>query len=262
MSPWQAVVLGAVQGLTEFLPVSSSAHLYIVPRLLGWTYSGVAFDAVLHLGTLLALLLMFGKDWWKLIHDLIVGPGAERAAAWDAWLKIGVASVPALIAGLLLQDTADRLRSLPLQAIMLVVFGFLLWFVDRVSAQREDALIPGWGPAIAMGVAQAVALVPGVSRSGATITAGRATRLTRLSAARFSFLLGTPVTLGAGLLELRHLDASVSLPVLACGLVSAAVVGVLAIGGLLRWVSRAGFGAFFAYRVLVALVILTALARS
>jgi undecaprenyl-diphosphatase len=262
MSPWQAAVLGAVQGLTEFLPVSSSAHLYVVPKLLGWTYSGVAFDAVLHWGTLLALLLVFAKDWWKLGRDLVVGTGAERAAARDAWLKIGVASVPAVIAGLLLQNTADRLRSLPLQAVMLVVFGFLLWIVDRVTPQQEDATIPRWGPAIAMGLAQAVALVPGVSRSGATITAGRATRLTRVAAARFSFLLGTPVTFGAGLLELRHLDASLSLPVLACGLVSAALVGMLAIRGLMRWVSRAGFGAFFAYRALLALVILTALARS
>jgi undecaprenyl-diphosphatase len=255
MSIVQAIVLGAVQGLTEFLPVSSSAHLFLVPKLLGWTYSGLAFDVALHWGTLLALLVAFGADWWALLVGLVRGTDETRGAARSTWLKIIVATIPGAVAGVLLKDVAESgLRQMPLQAVMLFVFGFLLWWVDRVSPSRDRT--PGWGAALLMGFAQALALVPGVSRSGITITAGRAAKLERVAAARFSFLLATPITFGAGLLELRHFTADVAPATLAVGVLTSAVVGLLAIRGLLRWLARAGFFGFFVYRAALAALVL------
>lgn len=257
MSPVQAAVLGALQGLTEFLPISSSAHLYVVPTLLGWKYEGLAFDVALHGGTLIALLVAYWGDWWKLGRDAIAGAPPARVAAWGWLLRIAVASVPAVIAGLLLKDAAETwLRSLPLQAAMLAIFGFLLWGVDRIRPPGRDTDAPGWGTCIAVGCAQALALVPGVSRSGVTITAGRAAGLSRVSAARFSFLLATPITFGAGLVELRDVHSDIPASTIAIGVASSAIVGLLAIRGLLRWLGRAGFGAFFLYRAGVAVILL------
>ena len=256
MTTVQAAVLGAVQGLTEFLPVSSSAHLYVIPTLLKWPYAGVAFDVALHWGTLIALLLAFWKDWLALFRDAFAGPPEKRREARSAWLKIAVASIPAAVTGVLLADLPDTLlRSLPLQAVMLFVFGFLLWFVDRVRPAVHDESVPGWGTCLFIGCAQAVALVPGVSRSGITITAGRACKLTRVSAARFSFLLATPITFGAGVLELRHLTWAGSPMPLLVGIATAAVIGLFAIRGLIRWLGKAGLGSFFAYRAAFAALI-------
>ena len=261
MTPLQAAVLGAVQGLTEFLPVSSSAHLYVVPTLLGWSYAGLAFDVALHWGTLLALVIATFGTWRRLVADVFARDRAVRSAALSTWGRLVVGSLPAAAAGLLIEDlAAGALRWLPLQAIMLAVFGFLLWWVDRVSPKGRDETVPGWRDCALIGCAQALALVPGVSRSGVTITAGRALGLSRVSAARFSFLLATPITLGAGLLELRH--ASPLPPALiAIGVGTAAITGLLAIRGLIRWLGRAGFGVFFAYRAALALLILTLLVR-
>jgi undecaprenyl-diphosphatase len=269
LTPWRAAVLGALQGLTEFLPISSSAHLYAVPEMLGWRYEGVAFDVALHWGTLLALLAAFWRDWFDLASGALAGGPAGRRAR-SILLRLAVASVPAAIAGVFLEKVAEeRLRALPLQAIMLVVFGLLLWLVDRArsgqrsgrsldAGSRED--VPGWGTSLFVGAAQALALVPGVSRSGITMTAGRAAGMDRVSSARFSFLLATPITFGAGLLEARHLPHDVSAVTLAAGVIVSAVVGLLAIRGLIRWLSRAGFWVFCAYRVLLAAVILVWLA--
>lgn len=257
MSPFQALVLGAIQGVSEFLPISSSAHLYAVPALLHWVPHGLAFDVALHWGTLVALLLCFWRDWWELTRDALAGQGAVRTLACSVWARLAAASVPGAIAGVLLDPYEDTmLRHLPLQAVLLAVFGFLLWWVDRVRPAGRDAQIPGWGACMAIGTAQAFALVPGVSRSGITITTGRAIGLSRVSAARFSFLLATPITLGAGLFELRHFTADASAGALAIGVVAAALVGILAIQGLMRFLARAGFGVFFVYRMLLAGLIL------
>ena len=262
MSPFQAAVLGAVQGLTEFLPISSSAHLYAIPTMLGWPYAGVAFDVALHWGTLIALLAAFWKDWLTLARDALVGAGPQRATARETWVKLVAASVPAGIAGLLLEDLADTaLRALPIQAATLAGFGFLLWWVDRVRPAGREERDPDWRTCLVMGSAQALALVPGVSRSGVTITAGRACGLARVSAARFSFLLATPITFGAGVLKLKDLSPDLPASTLAIGVVSAALTGFLAIRGLIRWLGRAGFGVFFAYRLGLAAVILLNLGR-
>ncbi len=260
MSPFQAVALGVIQGLTEFLPVSSSAHLYLVPTLLGWRYAGVAFDVALHWGTLLALLLVFWRDWWNLLRAPFVGDDQDRSDAISTWLKLIVASIPAAIAGVLLQPYSERwLRSLPLQAAMLAIFGFLLWWVDRTrptgAPPRSRLALPAWRACLLAGAAQALALVPGVSRSGATITAGRAAGVGRVEAARLSFLLATPITFGAGLLEWRHLSPDLPASTLALGVAVSAITGLLAIRGLLRWLARAGFAGFFAYRVALALAL-------
>ncbi len=257
LDPVQAAVLGAVQGFTEFLPISSSAHLYVVPTLLGWPYAGVAFDVALHWGTLIALLVAFGRDWIELAKNAVAGSGEQRSHAIGLLARIVVASIPGAIAGVLLQDLVEtKLRALPLQAAMLAIFGAVLWAADRFSRPGERTDLPGWGTAIGVGCAQALALVPGVSRSGITISAGRAGGLDRISAARFSFLLATPITFGAGLLELRHLPHDLPVTALLIGVVVAALTGMLAIRGLLRWLGHAGFGVFFVYRVALAILIL------
>jgi undecaprenyl-diphosphatase len=262
MSPFQALVLGIIQGLSELLPISSSAHLFAIPTLLHWPYAGLAFDVALHWGTLLALVIAFWGDWWGMLRDAVSPVPATRGAALGLIGKIALASVPAAIVGVLLGEKAETmLRSLPLQAAMLAVFGALLWWVDRRAPVRLNGT-PDLGRAFAMGAAQALALVPGVSRSGITITAGRAAGLDRVSAARFSFLLATPITFGAGLLELRHLPHELPLGTLAIGVGAAAVTGFFAIRGLLAWLGRAGFGWFFAYRVVFAGVLLMAAAHA
>jgi undecaprenyl-diphosphatase len=249
LTPLRAAVLGAIQGVTEFLPISSSAHLYVVPELLGWKYEGVAFDVALHWGTLLALLAAFWRDWLGLASGALQR-GPAGGTARSTLLRLAAASVPAVIAGVLLQDEAEtHLRALPLQAVMLVVFGVLLWLVDRRRPGGRHVDVPGWGTSLLVGAAQAIALVPGVSRSGITMTAGRAAGLDRVSAARFSFLLATPITFGAGLLTLRDLPHDLPVATLAAGMTASALVGLLAIRGLLSWLGRAGFGAFCAYRV-------------
>jgi undecaprenyl-diphosphatase len=257
LTPFQAFVLGAIQGLTELLPVSSSAHLFVVPHLLGWPYAGLAFDVALHGGTLVALVLAFWKDWVTLLRDLFASDAAVARTTRSVWLQLILASIPAAIVGKLLGDAAEeKLRSMPLQALMLFVFGALLWAVDRFRPKGRDAADPGMPSALAMGFAQCLALVPGVSRSGITMTAGRASGLSRLSAARFSFLLATPITFGALLLKVKDLPADLDLKVLAIGVVSAAVFGILAIRVLMGMLKRVGFGFFFAYRAVLALVIL------
>ncbi len=263
LDPARAALLGAVQGLTEFLPISSSAHLFAIPSLLGWPYAGLAFDVALHWGTLIALLAAFGGDWWRLGRDLVAGAPPARSAAFGLAARLAVGSVPAAAAGLAFKGLAEhQLRSLPLQAATLVVFGAALWAADRWGPRGAKLAVPGWMTCVAMGCAQALALVPGVSRSGVTMTAGRLAGLERVSAARFSFLLATPITFGAGLLELRDLPPDLPLATLAIGVGVSAVTGLLAIRGLLLWLGRAGFGWFFAYRVAFALLILLRVPRA
>jgi len=258
MSIGQALILGAVQGLTEFLPVSSSAHLFLVPTLLGWPYPGRDFDIALHAGTLLALLAVFGRDWLALFRDSVTS-GVNGASARRTLTQVVVATIPAGIAGLLLRDAPGlEFRALGIQACTLVVFGFLLWIVDREAPVRPGAE-HRWGPILVVGLAQALALVPGVSRSGVTITAGGATGMARVPAARLSFLRATPITFAALIGGTRHLSSEIPVSHLAAGVLSSAVVGLFAIHGLLRWLNRAGFGLFFAYRAALAAVLVVTL---
>lgn len=257
LTPLQAFVLGAVQGLTELLPVSSSAHLYLVPTLLGWPYAGVAFDVAMHAGTLLALVAAFFDDWVSLARDAIGRNVALRTDARNAIGMLAIATIPGLVAGKVLGELEEKLRSVPLQAAMLLLFGILLWLADRFSKQGRDGRTPGWGTALAVGFAQCLALVPGVSRSGVTMTAGRVAGLSRIASARFSFMLSMPITLAAvlytGLLKSRGLLAEMPVSTLAIGVATSAVFGFLAIRFMLGLLRKTGFGVFALYRAVLAL---------
>ena len=260
MTAPHALVLGVVQGLTELLPVSSSAHLYVVPKLLGWEYQGGAFDVALHGGTLVALVIAFWKDWLSLLTDAFSPDSRVASEARQMWLRLVVATIPGAIAGKLLNERMDALRIMSLQAATLSIFGLLLWAVDRYAPKGRDVKYPGWLTAMSMGFAQCLALVPGVSRSGITMTAGRATGMTRVSAARFSFMLATPITFGALVLKLHDVHG-VTHANLAIGVISAALVGTAAIKLLLGLLRRVGFGVFFAYRAVLAAGIVVWIAR-
>ncbi len=265
LSPFQAFVLGAVQGLTELLPISSSAHLYLVPTVLGWPYVGVAFDVALHAGTVLALVAAFWGDWLGMLKGPFQADPERRREALTLLGVIALGTVPALLAALALKDWSERLRSVPLQAAMLLVFGLILWAADRFARRADDVRVPSWRTALGIGAAQALALVPGVSRSGITMTTGRAAGLSRVAAARFSFLLSTPITLavvlGTWLLEARHLLAQVPASTLLIGMASSALFGFLAIRFLMGALRRIGFGVFAVYRVAVAIALFAWAAR-
>lgn len=265
LTPLQAFVLGAVQGLTELLPVSSSAHLYLVPTLLGWPYAGVAYDVAMHAGTLLALVLAFFEDWRLLAADALGGDATRRDQARAQIGMIAVATVPGLVAGKVLGELEEQLRSIPLQAVMLLVFGIALWAADRFTKRAEDRRVAGWGTALAVGFAQCAALVPGVSRSGITMTAGRMAGLSRLASARFSFMLSTPITLAAvlytGLFKAHSLLLEMPASTLLIGIGSSALFGFLAIRFMLGMLRHTGFGVFAAYRTILALGLFLWVAR-
>jgi len=251
-----AIILGLTQGLTEFIPVSSSGHLILVGHFLNFRYSGLAFDTALDLGTLLALYWFFAKDFVELAHDLVKG-GPKRKLA----LYLLAATVPGVVIGVLIQHLAEtRFRDARLVAVNLIWVGIVMYLVDRYS-RRDKAMTDVTLPkALAVGVAQAVALVPGVSRSGITITASRALGLDRVSATRFSFLLSAPIITGATfkvLFSHGNLHEMASVPVLyGAGIVAALVSGYLSIKFLIGYLSKHGLGVFAAYRVMVGVVIL------
>ncbi len=260
MSLFQAVVLGIVQGLTEFLPVSSSAHLALVPWALGWRDPGLAFDVALHLGTLVAVLWYFRAEWLRLIRSAVDILTTRRLDTPEKRrvVYLIIATIPGGIAGLLLSHYAETVfRSPTLIAITLIVMGVVLWLVDKVGRQEREIDQMTWTQALALGVAQCFALVPGVSRSGSTITAGRALGFRRESAAVFSFLMSMPITAAAALKEVpAALHEQGLSPALLLGVVASAVSGWLAIAVLLRYVTRHSYGAFAAYRVLLGLGVL------
>lgn len=275
----QAALIGLIQGLTEFIPVSSSAHLELAPWIAGWRGDGLigslAFDVFLHLGTLLALLAYFARDWIRYLGALVaslrerrIGPDPDRRLAW----LLVVASVPAAIIGFVGEEVIDRVLHGDSDAVRLAIAGFLvvgaagLWLADRLGSQRRELDRIDTRSALLIGFSQALALLPGISRSGATITAGLALGLTRESAARFSFLLATPITLGAGLWGSRKLfDEALGAnewAAIGAGFAVAAVSGMLAIGFLLSWLRSRSVAVFSVYRIaFAALIVVLVLAR-
>ena len=263
----QAIVLGIVQGLAEFLPISSSAHLILVPWVLGWDDPGLAFDVALHWGTLFAVLFVFWRDWIRLIGAGLRSLGdrrfletSDRRLFWS----LVVASIPGAIVGKLLGDKAeDTLRSPLLIAVTMSVMAVLLWLADRYGAKTRREGEMRMPEALGIGVAQAFALLPGVSRSGSTITVGLALGYTREAIARFSFLMSTPIIFGAGLLKfpkmLREMHSGAS-PLgwdgLAAGCIASAIVGAFVIRGLLAYLRTRTFAVFAVYRLLVSVGIL------
>jgi undecaprenyl-diphosphatase len=266
----QAVVLGIVQGLTEFLPVSSSGHLIIVPALLGWNdpfIESLAFSVMLHVATLLALLLYFQADWRRLIpaglaavRDRSFRDDPDRKLAW----LLAASTIPAVIAGVLLNDVIENgFREPRLVAITLVIGAVILWLADRLGSRTREVDAVSFPLALGIGAAQALALVPGISRAGISISAGLFAGLTREAAARFAFLMATPITFGAGIWELRKIvsgEAGVDLPLvpLAAGMLASLIAGLLAIAVTLRFLRTHSVGVFVVYRIALAALVLVA----
>jgi len=255
MTVFQAVILGLVQGLAEFLPISSSAHLVLTPWVFGWSDPGLSFDVALHVGTLIAVLWYFRAEWVKLTQSAIALVRTRRADTEEKrrFLYLVVATIPAAVGGVLLEDYAETtFRSPALMAVTLMVMGVVLWAVDRYAARDRPLAALSLRDAVLIGLAQVLALVPGVSRSGSTMTAGRALRLDRQSAAVFSFLMSMPIIAAAAVLKmpeaLREHGLSMQMVV---GIVASALSGWLAISILLRLVVRHSYGVFAAYRVLL-----------
>lgn len=254
----EAIVLALVQGLTEFLPISSSAHLILVPQILGWPDQGLAFDVAVHLGTLLAVLWFFHEEVWDVARAwcaALVGREHDPVDARLGW-AILIATIPAVLAGAFFEnDIETRLRSPLVIATTTALFGVLLWLADLHKKEVSDEHQVGLGVAFLIGLAQALALIPGTSRSGITITAGLALGLSRRAAARFSFLLAMPAIAGAALLETVELAGSpepVDWGPIGVGLVVAAISAYFCIKAFLGAIDRIGMLPFMIYRLLLA----------
>ena len=258
----QGVVLGLVQGLTEFLPVSSSGHLILVPHIFGWPDQGLAFDAVMHLGTLAALLAYFRRE----LVDMVTGALSRRLAVF-----IILATIPGGLAGVVLEKLVEsKLRSPLLIACTTAGWAIVMWVADRRAAPAPK--LPGdplervsLGQAITVGCAQALALIPGTSRSGITITAGLFSGFDRATAARFAFLLGIPITAGAGGLKALHLFKEGVPPgdggPLTAALITAFVSGWFAVWFLVSYLKTRSLQPFVIYRLVLALVIFLVILR-
>jgi undecaprenyl-diphosphatase len=273
LSDWQALALGVTQGLTELLPISSSGHLILVPWLADWRYLEAhpdfnkTFDVALHLGTLLAVIAYFWAEVVRYVGAWIGSVRRRSVETADQRLAWGIfaATVPAAIAGAAGEDVIEKHLGQPWQiAIFLAVFGVLLWLADRLPERRRLSTLP-FGTAVAIGVSQILALMPGVSRSGITITTGRAGGLDRDSAARFSFLLLIPIVFGAVVYKgvkhvlLGSLPAG-SLGPFLVGTLAAAGVGLVAIDFLLGYIRRRDYSPFVVYRLLAAAFVLAVIA--
>ena len=265
MNPIEGLLYGIIQGLTEFLPVSSSAHLTLLPWLFGWNDPGLGFDVALHVGTLFAVLWYFGSDWWRLVRGALESlSGGTLLANEQAALfwKVAAASVPAAVIGLAFEHAAEEtLRSPLLIAMTLSGVGSLLYWADRQPEAATQVEAIGWLDALWIGMAQAAAIVPGVSRSGITITVARFRGMGREASARFSFLLSTPVIAGAAVLKIKALIVALHDPGQLLALVASAVAGFAAISALIRFVRVRSYLPFVIYRVGLAAVVLAVIAQ-
>jgi len=264
VDPIQAIVLALVQGLTEILPISSSGHLILVPWLMGWTDQGLAFDVAMHMGTLVAIVWYFrddiGRYWHGWLRSLRTRTmDAEGRLAW----AIALGTVPAALAGLLLEDLASgALRAPEVVATTTIGYALLLGAADLYGRKTRDERSVTLRDALLIGCAQALALIPGTSRSGITMTAGLALGLDRTGAARFSFLLSIPITAAAGVLEgieLARVDAPQPWAAMGLALVVAGVTTYLCVALLLRFIQRIGMWPFVLYRLLLGTVLWIAL---
>ncbi len=265
MTVFQALVLGIVQGLSEFLPISSSAHLALVPWILHWQDPGLAFDVALHFGTLVAVLWYFRAEWLALIlaaRDIVVRRRIETERERRVLFLI-LATIPGAIAGLAFEKQAEStFRDPRLIATTLIVMGMLLWALDRFARRDRTLAQMRWSDALLIGIAQMFAIIPGVSRSGSTITAGRALAFEREDAAVFSFLMSMPIIAAAAVLKMPQAvrEQGLSAPMIV-GVLASALSGWLAIAVLLRIVTRHSYGVFAAYRIVLGAAVLIAVAH-
>jgi len=270
MTILQAIILGIVQGLTEFLPISSSAHLVLVPALLGWQIPedfNFIFDVIVQMGTLIAVIIFFWKDLVEIFTAMVNGirsktPFAEPEARLG-WLVV-LATVPAGIIGLLIKPLVESAFSSPTAtALMLVVTAVILFVGERIGKQTRSLSALTWVDALWIGLAQALAIFPGISRSGATISAGLVRGVKRVGSARFSFLMLIPIMIASSLLEVKDFmtmpGLSAYLPALIAGVVAAGIVGYLAIRWLLGYLGHHTLYIFSIYCLVVALIVLIVL---
>ena len=257
MTTGQAIILGLFQGLGEFLPISSSAHLVLVPWLFHWEDPGITFDIALHIGTLIAVIIYFWKDWLRLVTQGFAGPRSSDGRLF--WYLV-IATVPGAIVGYALEKKAETIFRTPLLiAVALIVMGAILYWAESKSAKKDDLNKITLRTSFLIGLSQALAIIPGVSRSGITMTTGLFSGLSREAAARFSFLLSTPIILGAAIIKVPHLvrhpdviDANFLI-----GMVVACITGIACIRFLLRYIQTKTFLPFVWYRfALGALVII------
>jgi undecaprenyl-diphosphatase len=269
ISLFQAIVLGVVQGLSEFLPISSSGHLIIVPWML-WgretDASGkLTFDLALHLGTSAALLAYFWRDWANLIRAVLSGLTDVKVRAGQEWKMawlIVIGCLPAAVVGVLFESFVENTlrEAYLLIGVLLILFGGLLWIADYFGARNRALTAITLTDALVIGCAQVLALSPGVSRSGITMTAGLFRGLDRPAAARFSFLLSAPITIAAALYKLKDLAKApphgAELLAFVVGVLTAAIVGALAIGFMLNYLRRHSVAIFFWYRLVLGLFVI------
>ena len=265
MPLYQAIILAIVQGLTEFIPVSSTAHLAIIPKLLHWNDGGLAFDVALHAGTLLAVIIYFFKDWLQVIANGLGLPFAgsrpdENSKSLLWFLVIG--TIPVGIAGKLLQKYAEGpWRNLYVIGTMMIVIGVVMMIGDRLGQEKRGLSRLSWADAITIGCAQALAVVPGTSRSGITITAGRFRHLDREAAARFSFLLSTPAIAAAAASDFWKLHKEGGIPAdmkmaYLVGILVSGVVGIFVIAFFLQYLRRNSLSVFVWYRIILGIVLI------
>lgn len=267
MTIWYAILLGILQGATEFLPVSSSGHLVLIPHIFGWPDPGLALDTVLHLGTILAVVIYFWQDLWRIARAVLDSLHTRSLADPDARLGwyLAAATIPGALGGLLLEDYFEALFGAPrVVGGFLLVTAALLLLSEYAGRKKEHALTEmAWGHALWIGVAQMLAIAPGISRSGATIAAGLLLGYRREEAARFSFLLSVPIILGSGGYQLLKLATGEGggAPLLfsLVGLIAAALTGFAAISGMLYLVRRQSLWPFAAYCALLGTLVVTGL---
>jgi len=258
---YQILFLALIQGLTEFLPISSSAHLILPAQVLNWPDQGLAFDVAVHVGTLIAVVTYFYRDIIQVVGDWfasLAGKGSTDQSKLGWYLIIG--TIPAGLAGLVFNDfIEENLRSLEVIAYTTIGFGILLWLSDRFANDKKDEYQLTWRTSLAIGIAQAIALIPGTSRSGITMTAARAFGFSREASARFSFLLSIPLIALAGaykFVQLLTSDVYVEWGAILSGVVLSALSAYVCIYFFLKWLNNIGFAPFLIYRLILGGILL------
>lgn len=256
----KAIILGIIQGIGEFLPISSSAHLILVPYLFGWEQSGMSFDIALHFGTLMAVLVIFFKDWWKLFMGAVnkVTKGKDSFDNKMFWYLV-IATIPGALLGFLLNDVVENVfrQKIWLIASALAIMGVLIYLGDkwadkhyRIETEFKHITLK---QAFIIGLSQALAIIPGFSRSGTTILSARLMGLSKSAATKFTFLLSVPIIFGAFILDVGSLSINIETIV---GILTSFIVGVFSIKFLLNYIKRHDFSVFAIYRVVFAIIIL------
>jgi undecaprenyl-diphosphatase len=265
MPLYQAIVLAVIQGLTEFLPISSNAHLTVIPQMLKWTDPGLGFDVALHAGTLAAILIYFFRDWVQVIANGLGfsyrGSQPDENSGSLLWFLL-IGTIPAGLAGLAFQKYAEHAwRNFYVIGAMEIIVGLIMLTADKVGDEKNGLDQMSWFDALAVGISQAFAIIPGVSRSGITITAARFRHFDRAAAARFSFLLSTPIIAAAAAkdaFDMRKqggIPPGMQLPYLV-GILVSAVVGLIVIAFLLQYLRRNTLSVFVWYRVLFGIIVI------